>query len=149
MSVKEVKCEPKVWWKSKTVWISVLMFIVWGISILQGFTDDKLYTAVLALITLVLGIALRWLTGSPITLTQLHQVVVDGMTIWVQKDAEVRTNPASAKTEPWPAPDLGPGDPARGVVFPPPKPRPQVVPMPPPEIDEIAIIQKGLDNPKE
>jgi hypothetical protein len=108
MTVKKLDCEPKVWWRSKTVWISILMFIIWGLSILEGLTDNKLYTAVLALITLALGLVLRWLTGSPITLTQLHQVVVDGMTIWVQKDAEVRANPASAKTEPWPAPVLPP-----------------------------------------
>ena len=130
------ECETKVWYKSKTVWLNIALALIWALSIAEGFTDDKLYVGILALASAVLNLVVRYLTGQPITLRDLQAIARKAQEL--QKEREVRSNPASMKSQPWPSPNMD------GTPF-----EKTVVPMPPPEREEIAIIQKGLDNPKE
>jgi len=103
----EIKtCESKVWWRSKTVWASIIMFILWALSVAEGFTEDRLFVLILALATMALGIVLRKLTGQPITLRDLEALAQKAQEL--QKMQEARSNPASMKSEPWPPPILPP-----------------------------------------
>lgn len=64
----------KVWWKSKTVWLNIALFLIWALSIVEGFTEDKVYVAILAIATMALNLVVRYLTGQPITLRDLRAI---------------------------------------------------------------------------
>lgn len=100
----EQVCDTKVWWRSKTVWATIVIYIIGMISLAEGLTDNKLYLAIIFTATLALGIVLRYLTGQPITLKDL-QAVADAA-LKAKAEHEARSNPALMKSEPWPAPNM-------------------------------------------
>lgn len=96
--------ETKVWWRSKNFWAAIITLIIWMLSVAEGFTENRLYTAILALATSVLWLILRGLTDKPISLR-------DGMVIIqqldeVSKEWKTICDPAAASTTPWPAPNM-------------------------------------------
>ncbi len=95
-------CETKVWYKSKTVWLNIALFLIWALSIVEGFTEDKTYVAILAVTTMALNLVVRYLTGQPITLRDLEAIARKAQEL--QKELEARSNPASMKSVPWPPP---------------------------------------------
>ena len=107
----------KAWWRSKTVWVSVLMFLIWVLSVVEGLTDNHLYTAILAFITMLLGLILRFLTGKPIALKDLVMLVDAAGKI--HDAAEAKSNPSIAKPVPWPPPNMD-GTPFENKPGPPP-----------------------------
>jgi hypothetical protein len=96
----------KVWWKSKTVWLNIALFLIWALSIVEGFTENPVYVAILAIATMALNLVVRYLTGQPITLRDLEAIAKKAQEL--QKEMEARHNPASMKSQPWPAPVLPP-----------------------------------------
>ncbi len=92
----------KVWWKSKTVWLNIALALIWALSIVEGFTENPLYIGILALVSSVLNLVVRYLTGQPIMLRDLEAIAKKAQEL--QQELEARSNPASMKSQPWPPP---------------------------------------------
>lgn len=65
--------DAKVWWKSRTMWLNILAFIG---SIGSYFVPGvPLSTTILGIVAGAVGVAMRSVTGQPVTLTDTNATV--------------------------------------------------------------------------
>ena len=64
----------KAWWKSKTIWASLIVAVIAIIQAVTGFIPEG-YVGYVLLVVAVLGIVLRYLTGQPIALKDVVGVI--------------------------------------------------------------------------
>ena len=71
--------EGKVWYKSKTVWLQVVVVLIVALTLLSVLPLNEQTLSVIVLILAILGIALRFLTGKPITITAGGSSIIMGL----------------------------------------------------------------------
>ncbi len=69
MMQRQIYVAPKRWWASKTIWVSILTFIIGLLGFLAGqdfVTNHPQLPAFIAMALGILNVLLRFVTGRPI-----------------------------------------------------------------------------------
>lgn len=125
-------CAGKVWYKSRVVWTAILLAAAWAISMLEGYVKNELYLSILSFGSIVVFVALRFVTKQPVTVRDLSKVAAAGAKVKdVYKGAHYVKPSDGIRSYPEPA------EPADYIT----------TPIPPPAVDGTPVEEKKTRPP--
>jgi hypothetical protein len=104
--------DSKVWWQSRTVWLQIVVFLVGLLTLIKSMPLDEQELGVVVILLSILAIAVRFLTGVPVTLTDVNKATGNKIPPAIQADTEkilddLETEAGTAPAEPPAPPGVG------------------------------------------